>query len=54
MYQQYIHNYACHVVLNTGEFGIVYKAHLIHWHGGGPTKTVAVKTLKGTAILYMW
>ena len=54
MYQQYIHNYACHVVLNTGEFGIVYKAHLTHWHGGGPTKTVAVKMLKGTAILYMW
>jgi len=54
MYQQYIRNYACHVVLNTGEFGIVYKAHLTHWHGDGPTKTVAVKTLKGThVVMYM-
>ena len=26
----------------------MYKAHLTHWHGEGPTKTVAVKTLKGT------
>ena len=37
------------MILNyIGEFGIVYKAHLTHWHGERPTKTVAVKTLKGT------
>ena len=32
---------------NTGEFGIVYKAQLTHWHGEGLPKAVAVKTLKG-------
>ena len=31
-----------------GEFGIVYKAQLIHWLGEGLPKAVAVKTLKGT------
>ena len=44
------HKYMCiHNCLesNTGEFGIVYKAHLTHWHGEGLPKAVAVKTLKG-------
>ena len=31
----------------TGEFGEVYKAHLIAWHGKGDPQTVAVKTLRG-------
>ena len=31
----------------VGEFGEVYKAHLIKWHGEGMPKTVAVKTLRG-------
>ena len=31
----------------TGEFGEVYKAHLIAWHGRGDPRTVAVKTLRG-------
>ena len=34
-------------ILFAGEFGIVYKAHLIKWHGNGDPKIVAVKTLKG-------
>ena len=40
---------------NTGEFGIVYKAQLTHWHGEGLPKAVAVKTLKGkiSAIMNM-
>ena len=32
----------------TGEFGIVYKAHLLQWHGQGSPEVVAVKALKGT------
>ena len=31
-----------------GEFGEVYKAHLIKWHGRRMRRVVAVKTLKGT------
>ena len=40
---------------NTGEFGIVYKAQLTHWHGEGLPRAVAVKTLKGkmSAIMNM-
>jgi len=30
-----------------GEFGEVYKAHLIKWHGRRMLRVVAVKTLKG-------
>ena len=52
MLAQHAESVPCHAVSTTGEFGIVYKAHLTHWHGEGPTKTVAVKTLKGT-VLYM-
>ena len=36
----------------TGEFGIVYKAHLIQWHGQGGPKVVTVKTLKGKILLH--
>ena len=36
-----------------GEFGIVYKAKLVHWHGEGLPKAVAVKTLKGTIAAMM-
>ena len=35
----------------TGEFGVVYKAHLIKWYGHGMPQTVAVKTLRGTSEL---
>jgi len=38
-------------LLFTGEFGIVYKAHLTQWHGQGAPKVVAVKTLKGAVDL---
>ena len=31
----------------TGEFGVVYRGHLIDWQGTKPTELVAVKTLKG-------
>ena len=34
-------------VCYLGEFGEVYKAHLIKWHGMGMPRVVAVKTLKG-------
>ena len=36
----------CQIYL--GEFGVVYKAHLVKWHGYGDPQMVAVKTLKGT------
>ena len=32
----------------------MYKAHLTHWHGEGLPKAVAVKTLKGAVIVYMY
>ena len=35
-------------VCYLGEFGEVYKAHLIKWHGMEMPGVVAVKTLKGT------
>ena len=34
----------------TGEFGIVYKAELVGLHGNQLPQTVAVKTVKGTAM----
>ena len=55
----FLQMYAQHEVLNcavltvilssllTGEFGEVYKAHLIAWHGQGDPRIVAVKTLRG-------
>ena len=48
-----VHNYLGYS--NAGEFGIVYKAQLTHWHGEGLPKAVAVKTLKGkiSAIMNM-
>ena len=33
----------------SGEFGVVYKAHL-QWHLDGATEVVAVKTLKGISL----
>ena len=36
--------------LLTGEFGEVYKARLIAWHGQGDPRIVAVKTLRGSFI----
>ena len=45
-----IHNCLESKYSNTGEFGIVYKAQLTHWHGEGLPKAVAVKTLKGKNI----
>ena len=36
----------------SGEFGIVYKGHVVNKHGDGVTDTVAIKTLKGTPITY--
>ena len=63
MQTYYIHNdkYMCIYIYNylgysnTGEFGIVYKAQLTHWHGEGLPMAVAVKTLKGkiSAIMNM-
>ena len=38
------HNKVCYCV---GEFGEVYKAHLIKWSGQGKSRIVAVKTLRG-------
>lgn len=32
----------------SGEFGIVYKGHVIKEHGDSITDVVAIKTLKGT------
>ena len=55
----FLQMYAQHEVLNfavltvilssllTGEFGEVYKARLIAWHGQGDPRIVAVKTLRG-------
>ena len=55
----FLQMYAQHLVLNcavltvilssllTGEFGEVYKARLIAWHGQGDPRIVAVKTLRG-------
>ena len=37
-----------HTLRYLGEFGEVYKAHLIEWHDMGMNQIVAVKTLKGT------
>ena len=42
----YSSNQPCAPAYITGEFGIVYKAHLVEREGRSP-KTVAVKTLKG-------
>jgi hypothetical protein len=40
----------CHSIPHTGEFGIVYKAHIIKNKGGIiVTEIMAVKTLKGEA-----
>jgi len=36
------------LVFPSGEFGVVYKAHL-QWHLDAATEVVAVKTLKGIA-----
>ena len=43
---------ACSVIFYTGEFGIVYKAHIVkHKDGQVFTEIKAVKTLKGEAKL---
>ena len=36
------------LILLLGEFGIVYEAKLMNWHGHRKKLTVAVKTLKCT------
>ena len=41
------YNSVCGYILSPGEFGEVYKAHLIKWTGEGKPRTVAVKTLRG-------
>ena len=33
-------------VVTAGEFGVVYRGHLVDWKGTKPTELVAVKTLK--------
>ena len=33
-------------IVTTGEFGVVYRGHLVDWKGTKPTELVAVKTLK--------
>ena len=44
------------ICLFTGEFGVVYKAHLVKTISNGPlhsrtiTETIAVKTLKGESV----
>ena len=34
-----------------GEFGVVYRGHLVDWKGIKPTELVAVKTLKEGIII---
>ena len=38
----------CNPTHVLGEFGVVFKAHLINWQGDKLPKAVAVKTVKGT------
>ena len=38
------------VFVTSGEFGVVYKGHLVKHHGQVVTETVAVKTLKGNCM----
>ena len=40
--------YICNPTHVLGEFGVVFKAHLINWQGDKLPKAVAVKTVKGT------
>ena len=38
------------LIVYSGEFGSVHRAHLIKWHGEGQPRIVAVKSLKGMDI----
>lgn len=38
--------------MNTGEFGIVYRAHLTGYQGKAEPGLVAVKTLKGIVVCF--
>ena len=40
-----------HVSCVIGEFGVVYRGHLVDWKGTKPTELVAVKTLKEGIII---
>ena len=49
-YYKLVYNYYKLVVVDscTGEFGVVYRAHLSSYEGRAEPGLVAVKTLKGT------
>ena len=36
----------------VGEFGVVYKAHLVNWQENQLPQAVAVKTVKGNRIVF--